>query len=466
MVYKRNKTILIVLSSKTYYRNYITTDAFKILRKNYDLNFLLSSEITKFKELSSEKVFFFDPDKKSDAQHLRIFNLLMWRNRDKSLSFNFRIKRFHQLKLYFPAKTHISTKIIKIAWRLIQWALIRFEAYIIVSSPFFSSYLKLFTMNLRPHPALVNVLEEVAPDLVIYPSSAYEAIGNDVITECKIRNIDSLFLIDNWDNLSSKSVLWQKPSYISVWGEQSKMHAINIQGMNERQIFKLGTPRFDSYFKLRDTKLESPYPYKYILFVGTTLPFNEAQALVAMDKAIDKNQALFSKTKIIYRPHPWRQGKDSISGFKLKHVIVDQQLKAAYFSGDFTENNQPEISYYPKLLQNAEFVTGGLTSMVIEATIFRKPFVALVHEDDSLVTTPKNIYNNYTHFQDINKMNNIIFCNCLKEVNKSFYSANKQKLIKMNNEIDKNRMFFYHNNDHDYAQNLNDICNKIFSVSP
>ena len=63
-------------------------------------------------------------------------------------------------------------------------------------------------------------------------------------------------------------------------------------------------------------------------------------------------------------------------------------------------------------------------------------------------------------------MNNIIFCNCLKEVNKSFYSANKQKLIKMNNEIDKNRMFFYHNNDHDYAQNLNDICNKIFSVSP
>ena len=99
MVYKRNKTILIVLSSKTYYRNYITTDAFKILRKNCDLNFLLSSEITEFKELSSEKVFFFDPDQKSDAQHLRIFNLLMWRNRDQSLSFKFRIKRFHQLKL-------------------------------------------------------------------------------------------------------------------------------------------------------------------------------------------------------------------------------------------------------------------------------------------------------------------------------------------------------------------------------
>lgn len=461
MIAKKN--ILIVLSSKSYYRNYITTHAFQALKENFNLHYFLSSEITSFEELDSKNVYFFTPDQKSDAQHLRIFNLLMWANRKKSISFEFRIKRFHQLKLSFPPGTSLVIRFIKTIWRLLQWFLIRFEAYVIATSPFFQLYLNLFTRNLKPHPVLINVLEELTPDLVIYPSSAYEAIGNDVVTQCKRMDITSLFLIDNWDNLSSKSVLWEKPSYISVWGEQSKAHATKIQGIEDSKIFKLGTPRFNSYFKLRDKNLESPYPYKYILFVGTTLPFNEAQALAAMDEVIDRNQSIFPNTKIIYRPHPWRQGEDSISGFALNHVVVDEQLRDAYFKQDFSENIQPEISYYPKLLKNAEFVTGGLTSMVVEATIFRKPFIALVHEDDSPVTTPKNIYNNFTHFRDIKRMKNIIFCDNLKKIDEQFISANKQKLINLNEQTDADRMYFYHNNHKDYSDNLNSICKEIVS---
>lgn len=455
------KNILIVLSSKSYYRNYVTTGAFRTLKKNFNLHYFLSSDITDFNELSSENIHFFTPSQKSDAQHLRIFNLLMWRNRNKSISFKFRIKRFHQLKLSFPSGTTPSTKIIKISWRLIQWLLIRLEAYIVASTPLFPFYINIFTRNLKSHPVLQNVLEEVDPDLVIYPSSAYEAIGNDVVTECNRLNIKSLFLIDNWDNLSSKSVLWQKPSYISVWGEQSKLHAIQIQDIDESKIFKLGTPRFNSYFKLRDESLKSPYPYKYILFVGTTLPFNEAYVLSLMDDVIDSNQSAFPNTKIIYRPHPWRQGTDSISSFSLRHVIVDEQLRESYFNQDFSENIQPEISYYPQLLQNAEFVTGGLTSMVIEATIFRQPFIALVHEDDSPVTTPRNIYKNFTHFQEIDQMKNIIFCNSLSSIEKSFIDARNQKLTNTNEIIDSDRMYFYHDNKKEYFDNLNSICYKI-----
>lgn len=457
------KDILIVLSSKTYYRNYITTDAFKILEKSYNLHYFLSSDIENYDEISSKNIHLFSPDEKSDAQHLRIFNLLMWRNRNKSTSFKFRIKRFHQLNLSFPPKTKIITLITRTIWRLLQWLFFRFEAYFISSSPFFSTYLSLFIRNLNVHPELKNILENLSPDLVIYPSSAYEAIGNDVVTECNRLNIKSLFLIDNWDNLSSKSVLWKKPSYISVWGQQTKEHAIKIQDIDACKVFKLGTPRFNSYFTLRDIDLESPYPFKYILFVGTTLPFNEAYALSEMDKVIDSNQSLFANTKIIYRPHPWRQGKDSISQYSLKHVELDKQLKEAYFKKDFSENIQPEISYYPKLLQNAEFVTGGLTSMVIEATIFRKPFVGLIHEDDSPITTPRNIYKNYTHFQDIEKMRNIIFCSDLRKIDECFFAANNQKLIDLDKEIDDERMYFYHHNQREYADNLNSICKQILN---
>jgi len=63
------KDILIVLSSKTYYRNYITTDAFKILDKSYNLHYFLSSDIENYDEISSKNIHLFSPDEKSDAQH-------------------------------------------------------------------------------------------------------------------------------------------------------------------------------------------------------------------------------------------------------------------------------------------------------------------------------------------------------------------------------------------------------------
>ena len=57
--------------------------------------------------------------------------------------------------------------------------------------------------------------------------------------------------------------------------------------------------------------------------------------------------------KIIYRPHPWRQSNEIIKYDYLDNIIIDPQIKEAYLSLD--DSFQPDLSYYPSLIKNAEF---------------------------------------------------------------------------------------------------------------
>ena len=83
-------------------------------------------------------------------------------------------------------------------------------------------YLKLLTRSIHPNSELNAYIDKGDYDLVIFPSSAYDVDGIDVAWIAELKQISSLFLIDNWDNISSKSILWKKPKYLAVWGEQSK----------------------------------------------------------------------------------------------------------------------------------------------------------------------------------------------------------------------------------------------------
>ena len=76
--------------------------------------------------------------------------------------------------------------------------------------------------------------------------------------------------------------------------------------------------------------------------------------------------------KIIYRPHPYRQDKDTIIRDRLENVKIDPRVFKAYKTGN--KNFHHNLQYYPNLIKNAKFVIRGLKSMIIEALIFRKKY--------------------------------------------------------------------------------------------
>lgn len=174
------------------------------------------------------------------------------------------------------------------------------------------SYLSQYSKAVEPPADLCRILEQVQPDVVIVPTHTQGPLEFDVVRLKERFGYSVLFLIDNWDNLSSRMVLRDVcPDYMGVWGQQSVEQAVNIHCMPPTRVEVLGCCRYDAYYALAQAlfrqgqKPDSPYPFPYVLFTGCTVYYPEFKALDLMDKALSRiNATLEEPIKLVYRPHP------------------------------------------------------------------------------------------------------------------------------------------------------------------
>lgn len=459
------KKILIFIPQDLFIRNYISTDSFKILNSSHRLQLIVSESVSNKKDIENCGIRFeyYKEDIYRNNLLYYILDLLMWRYRKRSSTFSFRLNRYQGLKLTFSSNTKVIQKFLLVPWRIIRFIYLRTRNYLLGSSPLFYAYYYLLKLYLGLNKSLEEQVLNYDPDLILFPSSAYDPIGYDLIDICKKNNITSFFLIDNWDNLSSKSIFFDKPEFIGVWGEQSMQHAVKIQSFKSNQIKLLGTPRFDQYFKYRESKLDSPYGFPYMLFVGTALKFDESACIHKLDEILSNNQNL-QNFKIIYRPHPWRHNIETIDTSSLKNIIIDSQLESVYSARLNSTSIQPNLSYYPSLLSNAEIILGGLTSMLIEATIFHKPFICMIHDDKKNYTSMHNVYKSYIHFEGIESIDSIFLCDNLDKLESKINEVISIKPEIDISIIDKQRTYFYYSDNLNYPTRLANACNEILET--
>jgi len=456
----KHKKILIVISGDLFIRNYILTNAFSRLEMEYDCHYIANKNITIVNEIINKNGFkeFYEIDKKTQRAHQNIFDTLMWRYRSKSDSFLFRIIRVTPdlIRVWNGPKSRIHLRFIK--WLVIK-PYILVKRMLLDFDKIYQWYFTRITSKIQPNSILRSYIERNKYDLVIFPSSAYDVEGIDIAWICEENNTNSLFLIDNWDNLSSKTIMWKKPSYIGVWGEQSKQHAIDIQNINENNIFLLGTPRFDNYFKDRELEINNYFDCQYILFVGTALDFDEERLLLIIDNVIEKHKKKWGNIKVIYRPHPWRQNNCQVKKSYGINIFTDPQILLA--NNDKSTRTQPNLEYYSGLLKNAEYIMGGLTTMLIEGLIFRKNFLAFIHDDDKHVTNMANAWKYFEHFKYLDRVDTIIFSQNELDVEQKMIECWNKKETPTRSIIDKQRSWYLFNDEHDYQDRLLSCVDKL-----
>jgi len=458
----KKKKLLIVISGDLFIRNYLLTNAFSEIESHYDCHLVANIDTTIREDLMLKEGFkgFYEIDKRNKEGNQKIFDTLMLIYRKRSRSFLFRIKRaapdFKRVKAG-PKK--------RLILRFFRWIILK--PFLIVKRTLLDFelinrlYLNKLLKNVNQNDGLKSYITACNYDLIIFPSSAYGADGIDVAKICNDNKIKSLFLVDNWDNLSSKSIMWQKPTYLGVWGEQSKEHAIKIQDIEKDNIFLMGTPRFDIYFKSRQSTEPSYFDFRYILFVGTALDFDEESLLGSIDDVIEKNKSVWGDIKIIYRPHPWRQNNIEVLSSYGVNIITDPQILDA--RNDKTTKFQPKLEYYPGLLKNAEFIMGGLTSMLIEGLIFRKQFLAFVHDDDKYISNMRNAWEYFEHFKGLDDMEALKFSYDETDIEKMMLKCWKERDLLDSDKIDQKRMWYLYNDEEYYQDRLLNLVNNLVS---
>lgn len=414
----RDLKILIAINADIYVRNYLRTNALDELLKNHDCDFIANSSISLRQEVEQIPTFrgFYANDARTDGAHKLLFNLMMWKNRKKSRTFLFRWMRNSQWPSFSAEDTWYSRTNKFLRWALSASLNPNGLLIPILANPlFFGSATWLLKRTLLINPTIEQLVRGQRYDLIVFPSAAYDSPTIDLIRLGKKLNYPTLCLIDNWDNLTSKTVFWIRPDFLGVWGEQSAQHAIEIHSFRPERVFAIGTPRFDVYLSQRPTtRNPSPYPFPYVLFAGSAMPFDEIRALQEIESAITGPPGFDTALKIVYRPHPWRQKHNSETTFdnsKLERTVIDNQISRARDSesdGDSAGSFQPDLDYYPGLLRNALVVIGPLTTMLFEAALCMRPVIALSYNDGLNAHTSRRYFK---HFDGTEKIPGFTFCN-------------------------------------------------------
>ncbi|MBN2015041.1 MAG: hypothetical protein JW778_07670 [Candidatus Altiarchaeota archaeon] len=432
---------LIVVSSDLYVRNFIDTGAFSAI-EDEDTYYLASEHVKHVSELRSKKNFL--GLVKEPGWRLFLNNqlllLLTFLNKSKSSSFRLRIRRFHPFILL---------------------------VYNVLGSRFFGKpALWVLMKALGTNRELSRIVKELKPDIVLIPSSATDSLGTDATIVCKKIGIPCVHLINGWDNLSSKIVYPVNPDYLCVWGPQSVEHAERIHGIRPEKVFPIGVPTFDHYFRLRDRELESPHPFKYALFAGCCVAFDEISALQILERAIERSG--IKGFKVVYRPHPWRHRRSCFDEFRqenFKHVILDEQIKESYLRSNAYVSPAdflPSLDYYPALLKNAEFVICPLSTMTLESAIFEKPTLIIAYDDGIHVTSPHNLFN-YEHFRGIEKLDGMSLCKT-KEAFETLFLSMCKDYVGSNppkTRIREQIKYYIYYDDSSYAERLKKVVDSL-----
>lgn len=462
--------VLFVVTHDTYVRNYFRTSALQDLTKNHEVVVLADSRLALRDEVEAIEGFvgFFEPDIGLENLHNFYFNLLMWRHRKKSKTFLYRWMRNSNWQLIKRNGSWIGRAASFLRWFVAACLNPRgLRIPLLANSVSFPLVEKIIRMKLRTNRSIEQFVVREKPDLILFPSTAFDPSAVDLITVGRSEGAKTLCLIDNWDNLSSKTIFWKKPDHLAVWGPQARIDAQAIHGFNNESVHLIGTPRFEVYFAQEIEKPQSfTFSHPYGLYVGSAMPFDDIGTLRALDEIISSSPVFPAKFKIVYRPHPWQQKRNTPSTFvasSFDRVLLDPQFEDKSGKGESSGVNnqsfQPDLDYYPGLLRSASIVIGPLTTMLFEASLCLRPVVALSYFDGYHANTAKRYF---SHFEGMQAVPGFEFCEGREDLRSAIERGiRSQPIDRLASNRETSR--FLYQDDLSYSQRLLALVDVVLS---
>ena len=321
---------------------------------------------------------------------------LLFERRHLSPTFGFQIERYFRGWYYWRFNSSLvqrfklQLKRIK-RLRIFLYSCLRL---MLIFAPLRKPVLKRLTAWIEKQDVLVNVHELANFDLVIIPSNGVDNLLNPLLTQLDRYGIRTLVALDNWDNMSSKTNFWTKPTYLSAMGAQSARHAEQIQGISKNDIWVIGSPRFETYRPFLKSASEYRERKGNFLYLGCSIPHNEKTLITKLVTTTD-----FGGRKLVYRPHPHRIERigDSNQAMHDVAIEIDENVRAIN-----PETGQPEMTgQFVASLQDALLVIATPTTLALEAMLLGARVVIDATDDGVSRSTAARALKRYLHLRDL-----------------------------------------------------------------
>lgn len=330
------------------------------------------------------------------AKHLVAANWVALRH--KSPTFSFSLQRTFRSDYWFWSR-HLGviagTKQTLKNARTIAWNLRKKKLVVLYWLKPFRVFATYFKSKLGKSIMLPVQISQGSYEWLIVPSSAIDGITTDYIAESRVLGMKSIVAIDNWDNLTSKSVYAVLPDYITVMGDRCIEHANMIHNFDIQSVLAFGLPRFDAHRKhVAVGKAPIKKGKRRVLYAGFSLAHSEKRVVDAIANHLDEKFGSGS-IEVHYRPHPIPIKRVDDYEISNKNVVVFNHQNLSRTSLPATDES------FTNSIESADVVVGAPTTLMLEAMLLGRPCLIDLTTDPYHRTTASNAAKNSLHMQDL-----------------------------------------------------------------
>lgn len=454
------KKLALVLMSD-YSKSWIDSGNLFDLSKQSDLTVYASDAVlSKIEKVGFELKLELLPNFKA-SRTTNILQLVSLINRRKlSSSFDFRLKRliFGDLKILpkiLSKKTSIFHAVFYNLKRMTRFV----GAHPIETLAFVAPLGKFLELSLAArfkklsNQKFAKINFDRSFDMVLLPSAAIEDRIFEFVEFLRQSQITTAICIENWDNLTSKSILISRPDYVFVMGQFCIEHGEKIQSLDPTHIIAAGLPRFNSYRNNYSGSLNIRVKEKFkILYLGFSVPHNERNLLNKLISLMD-NAPIAGQYEFFYKPHPVRQPRF------YEDTSTPRNVKIIEHKSDLTGLGAiPAIdASHIQNIMAADLVISTPTSMAIESMLLGIPTVIDSSDDGVHRTTAKFSLESYLHLRDLKKIEGVIFAESaeemFEEIMRHFLGESATKNLTLDKLIESKNV--------SYVSNIMDLANRL-----
>jgi hypothetical protein len=389
------KRIGLFIGSDFHARSIVESGVLDALIIDYEVVIFTSLKIkvkflARFSELNCVE---FEVSRKVNKLFSQYLALGTARYMNRSNSFRFRIKRYI-LGDYYESRSLLA-KFIWVNKSFLK--ALRVVIRILIGKSLFFKYKEKVYFNKLKKQFNLSELQSLNFNLLISWSQNAEPSAIASILLGKSIKVPSMVVVDNWDNLSSKSIFPLEPNALICFGQQSVDFAHSIQKFNECKIYPIGSARFEIYRGVIEG-FETKEP-RQILYAGSSIAAEDLEILELFENYYSTNNV---DINFKYRRHPYPQGPElNLDDLHLKFPRLFKPGEVA------CTNVLESLEQTKEELRSTKILVAMPTTFLLEGVLCNIPTILISFESKKVRTSSRMMIEELEHLRGIGNVHNI-----------------------------------------------------------
>ena len=427
----KQKTMLIPVSSSFFARNFMNSDAFKILRKN-DLRIILLVSQEKFdyykSEYESDNVII---EKIVNVRKILTENIFQFIEQSSIVTSRSLIDAHTALNRRSNERNIIKVSIKKI-FRYINFL---FKMLLRTFGMFGCSWRSIIRelYYFLPIKYFSEIYDKYQPELVFCPTMVW-AEDYILIREAKRRGIKTVGMVFSWDTFYSKTFLRLHPDVLIVQTEKIKEQAIKFGDYPQNKIYITGVIQYDRYFNNEGimervdfmNKIGGDESKKLILYAFSgKAGFMIDLKIIELIHELIQTKRIIQPVQVLLRPYPrYDFSEEKLNRLKLRYGFLGEPSTAKLNLRNDWEMDEKSVNLLANSLAHADLVITMYSTFLIEAAVFDKPTIAIAFDGNHKYdywNSAKRFFD-WDHLKDIKPLNGINIVRNVEELENAINS--------------------------------------------